>query len=245
MSLWSRTIQPLLDWPKVLEYSAPPPETVRSAPAPELPLRDIPADLNIRPTTVAEAIERAEDWVNRPCEYRLGGGAPVSKPTPFSLDGTCDCSGFTCHTTGHNRIRHIDGQRVSYYTDNIVRDVWHHQHPYEMRGAIAGPGPRHLFTDPDGDEVLGAMLITKGKYLAGRRVLIGHARLVVKVLDGFRRGCREPGKEWWRFLIVVDCSPHRHRHGVEYAVKRHVAARSRRSSVATRGYLCMPRWYVG
>lgn len=212
--------------------------------APEPAGEVYPTDLRIRPTEAEEAVERAWSDVGRPSRYRLGGGADALEypASPFDEDGTSDCSGATGHWTGHERIQVVDGKRISYYTDNIIRDMHRFGHTgrdnWMMRGGITGPGPRVMYEPTAGeDDVLGCLLVTPGHYVAGRRVRIGHVRIIVAVLPGFRRG---QGR-WWERLLVVHCTPNR---GRDSAVRVGLAGTGPNPAVARASYIARPRWYV-
>lgn len=224
MSFFAEVFGPLLDRIEAAKRGpVPPPEP------------DVwpPENVDLRPTTADEAVRRALEWVGRPSTYKLGGGAHVDLPHPF-WRGSCDCSGFTGHVTGHNRIQRLGGKRVSFYTDNVVRDVWEHRSAWSMRGRIVGRGPRRLYVDAD-DVRPGDLVVRKGYYVAGRRVKIGHIGIIVDVKDGFARGLSAKGLEWWRFLDVVHCTPNRGR--ANSVVKTNARTFRKRS------YIVRPRWY--
>lgn len=211
-------------------------EAARKGPVPELG-DPPPAHLDLRSTTAEEACDRAVRWVGKPSTYRLGGGAHVSEPHPFSEDGTCDCSGFTAHVIGHNRIQRIAGKRISYYTDNIIRDAARFSgNQWRMTGRVVGDGPQHLYRRVTLSEKIqiGDLLVRQGKYLpppVGRRYRIGHVCLVT----GIGRPHQRLDPDWWRWLDCTHCTPNR---GRESAVVRTNAASWRRDSFVIR-----PRWY--
>lgn len=222
-SLWQLLFRPLVDFAATLDCD-------------EKPLPRAPANLVIRPTTRDEAIERALAWVGRKSRYRLGGGAHVDAEHPFARDGTCDCSGFTGHVTGHNRIQRIEGKRHSFYTDNAIRDAYEHRRSWIMRGGVVGAGPEHLYRGVDDDDVLGCLIVRPGRYAkigrSWKRVKIGHVGIITAVDPGFIQGA----PDWWRMLKVVHCTPNR---GRPSAVRMTDARAWRR-----RAYFCRPRWYA-
>lgn len=188
-------------------------------PRPAEPPDDIaiaPQWLHLRETTRAQAVTNALRWVGRESRYRLGGGADVDKPNPFAKDGTCDCSGFTAHVTGHNRIQRIGGRRVSYYTDNIIRDA---------------EGPQHMYERAPGDDVLGCIIVKPGVYVGGARVRPGHVGIIVAVLPGFVRG----GDRWWEHLVVAHCTPNRGR--------KNSVVESDAKAWRKKGYILTPKYY--
>lgn len=228
MSLLRYIARPLLD---TIEASRPipmPPDEARH-----------PPDLLIRPTSSVEAITRAEDWVGRPSRYRLGGGADVTEEHPFAADGTCDCSGFTAHVTGHARVQVIDGQTYHYNTDGVIRDACRFGgDQWRMTGGVVGDGPSRLYrrVTLDEDIMLGDLLVRAGRYapraLGGRRVAIGHIGIVTGI--GLRH--ERTARDWWRHLRMVHCRPNRGRKSAVPATD----ARPWR----TRSYVVRPRWYV-
>lgn len=120
-----------------------------------------------------EAVRRARSVVGQG-RYRLGkGGRRPRDPVPFDRDGFADCSGFASWAMGLDRFQpgSIGGGWIS--TDSIVRDA---------------QGPRFLFDlVPIGDVVRpGDVIVYPGRFVAGRRVAIGHVGLVVAVPPGWR-----------------------------------------------------------
>jgi hypothetical protein len=64
------------------------------------------------------SVVEARKWIGKGI-YKLGtGGRRPEDGTPFDKDGHCDCSGFTAHVLGIDRVE--DGQWWS--TDSIRRD---------------------------------------------------------------------------------------------------------------------------
>ena len=177
-----------------------------------------PPELLIRPTTIHEAAAHARSQVELDTTYRLGGGSPVTEPSAFYLDGTSDCSGFTGWETGHNRIQHIGGHRVSFYTTHIIEDAL---------------GPQHMYELATGDDVLGCLVVKDGKWLNGHRLWPGHVGIIVEVLSGFKRG----SKYWYRFLRVCHCTPN---HGRHNSVRETDAKPWRKT-----GYIVRPKFYAG
>ena len=114
----------------------------------------------------AEVVRRAMSAVGRGV-YRLGkGGRRPADPTPFDRDGCCDCSGFASWCLGLDRYQPtaIDGGWIS--TDSIVRDA---------------QGPHRMFREvPIGDAKPGDLVVYPGRFVAGKRVGIGHVGVIVE-----------------------------------------------------------------
>lgn len=205
------------------------------------PVPDEELQLDLRHTTPHEAVLRALELVGKPSRYRLGGGANVKWQTPFDVDGTCDCSGFTGHVTGHNRIQHVAGKRVSYYTDNVVRDAWKFSRDqWRMRGKVTPEGPQKLYLPVTRAMPvrIGDLIVRPGKYSPigpARRIKIGHIGIITSVGDGFFEN-RKPGGDWFLYLGVVHCTPNR---GRESSVVKTNARGWRK-----RAYIVRPRWYA-
>ena len=219
--------------PLLLRFHAEP----EAPPPPDVP--SIPSGLRVRLTTRQEAVDRALSWVGQPSRYRLGGGADIDQPHPFAEDGTCDCSGFTAHVTGHARIQRIGGKRISYYTDNIVRDCHKYEHGWRIEGSRVGPGPRHLYTYVRGEVRPGDLIVRAGRYSkiggAWRRTKIGHVGIITGIGDRFDRSKWLEGA--WKHLRVAHCTPNR---GRVSAVRLTDAKPFRR-----RAFIVRPRWYLG
>lgn len=114
----------------------------------------------------AEVVRRALSCVGRGV-YRLGrGGHRPADPAPFDASGASDCSGFASWCLGLDRYQPtaIDGGWIS--TDSIVRDA---------------RGPRRMFREvPIGEAKAGDLVVYPGRFVAGRRVGIGHVGVVVE-----------------------------------------------------------------
>jgi hypothetical protein len=236
MSILSEWFAPVVDFLNAAKRGPIPTEVI------------VPPALRVRPTTAHEAVARASGLVGEPSTYRLGGGAdPLDFPgSPFDRDGTCDCSGFTAHVTGHARRQLIDGKLVSFYTDNVIRDAFRFAgSQWSMTGTVTAEGPQHLYLPVTREMEVrpGDLVVKPGKYVAGRRVSIGHIMIVVDVLPGFARARGQYG--WSRLLTGVHCTPNR---GRETAVLRghpsmSFEARSTRNPRGRGSYFVRPRWY--
>lgn len=113
----------------------------------------------------ARVVARALSAVGT-CTYSLGkGGRHPESPTPGDAQGRLDCSGFASWCLGLDRKSDaIDGGWIS--TDSIVRDA---------------TGKRRLFrVVPAGQIRAGDLVVFPGRYVAGRRVAIGHVGVVVE-----------------------------------------------------------------
>lgn len=114
----------------------------------------------------AEVVKRALSCVGRGV-YRLGkGGRRPSDPAPFDAGGFCDCSGFASFALGLDRYQPtaIDGGWIS--TDSIVRDA---------------RGPHRMFREvPITEAKAGDLVVYPGRFVAGKRVGIGHVGVVVE-----------------------------------------------------------------
>ncbi len=136
-----------------------------SAPRPDPPElvaveREIEAAIDPRAArVVARALSAAGT-----CTYALGrGGRHPEAASPGDADGRLDCSGFASWCLGLDRKSDaIDGGWIS--TDSIVRDA---------------TGKRRLFRSVD-EIHAGDLVVFPGRYVAGRRVAIGHVGVVVE-----------------------------------------------------------------
>mgnify|MGYP000039905315 CR=1 FL=1 len=138
-----------------------------AAPRPDPPeLAAVEAQIGPDPRA-ALAVDRALGAVGT-CTYSLGkGGRHPESPTPGDAQGRLDCSGFASWCLGLDRKSDaIDGGWIS--TDSIVRDA---------------TGKRRLFrVVPAGQIRAGDLVVFPGRYVAGRRVAIGHVGVVVDQL---------------------------------------------------------------
>lgn len=136
-----------------------------AAPRPDPPeLAAVEAQIGPDPRA-ALAVDRALGAVGT-CTYSLGkGGRHPESPTPGDAQGRLDCSGFASWCLGLDRKSDaIDGGWIS--TDSIVRDA---------------TGKRRLFrVVPAGQIRAGDLVVFPGRYVAGRRVAIGHVGVVVE-----------------------------------------------------------------
>ena len=118
------------------------------------------------------SVRRARSVVGQG-RYALGrGGRAPDAATPFDRNGEADCSGFLSWAIGLDRKSDaIDGGWIS--TDSIARDA---------------TGPRRMFqlVEPGEDVRPSDVVVYPGRYVAGRRLSIGHVGLVVAVPDGWR-----------------------------------------------------------
>lgn len=127
-----------------------------------------PAAPPVHPTGLdgAEVVRRALSVVGRGT-YALGkGGRRPHDPTPFDAEGRADCSGYASWCLGLDRYQPtgIDGGWIS--TDSIVRDA---------------NGPHKLFRVVSIDGALpGDLVVYPGRFLAGKRVGIGHVGVIVE-----------------------------------------------------------------
>ena len=113
----------------------------------------------------ARVVERALRAVGT-CTYSLGkGGRHPEADSPGDGEGRCDCSGYASWALGLDRKSGaIDGGWIS--TDSIVRDA---------------RGPRRMFREvPIGDAKPGDLVVYPGRFVAGRRVGIGHVGVIVE-----------------------------------------------------------------
>jgi hypothetical protein len=186
------------------------------------------AVLHIRPTTRAEAVQRALAWVAKGA-YQLGAGASVEAESPFDAAGNphpghADCSGFTAWCTGHARKQRIAGQGVlELNTDGVIADARGRQLVYALvrrtEPVLAGDlivygGVYDLDDDPDRDRP-------------------GHIGIITEVEPDFVRG----SEAWWDDLIVVHCGAHR--------PGRSAVRRTDATAWRQRGFIVRPRHYQG
>lgn len=131
-----------------------------SPPLPPVPTTDDPP-----------SVRRARSVVGQG-RYRLGaGGRDPLAPTPFDREGRADCSGYLSWTLGLDRkTDRIGGGWIS--TDSIVRDA---------------TGPRRMFDLVPVNAAVqpGDVIVYPGRYVAGRRVAIGHVGIVASVPPGW------------------------------------------------------------
>lgn len=155
--------------------------------------------------TRAEAVSRALSWRDAQVWYELGRGGRNPAGTPWAPGKrhpdrrTCDCSGFSAWVLGHDRRQYLppghplageDGE-TWFDTTTIVEDALKHQVLYTLVPKGEAPLPGDLLVYPR-NPALG--------------LRYGHVAVVTRVRDGFKRGARARGREWWRYLSSVDCS---------------------------------------
>lgn len=142
------------------------------------------------PTTPQEAVARALLHVGRG-HWDLGGGAPYTAESPFSITGNpkpgrVDCSGF-----GAWCLRYLRGP---WNTDAIIRDARGQTKRWRLVARSERVRPSDVIIMPgldrDGD---------------GDRDIIGHYGVIVGVDPDFVRG----GREWWQLLQVCHASSRR------------------------------------
>ncbi len=117
--------------------------------------------------------------------YKLGGGAHFRASTVYDAlenryPGTSDCTSLVSYSCMY--------YKNGWNTDAIVKDA-------------KGSNRRFHLVKPDVPVRPSDLLIT-GNLEDGP----DHAGIIVEVLDGFVRGSRTEGREWWRYLRVAHCS---------------------------------------
>jgi hypothetical protein len=174
----------------------------------------------IRPTTAAEAVERARsmigycpelpegapsDAVGGPIRYRLrkkNGGKDPNAPHPAAWSygvrvPTADCVGFVAWTLGFDRYQPRDYDRES--GGDVIYGGWINTDSMIMGAAALEPG---WFQEIDEPEV-GAIVVYGSRYRRGRPRKAGHVGMIVDPLPA-EFEIMEP--DCWRDLRVVHCS---------------------------------------
>ena len=151
------------------------------------------------PLTRDEGVRRAVLATGQRGYYRLGtGGRDPSKPVWKTFKDpklgnipAADCSAGANNFCGEDRWD--EAEDVWYDTSEILRDALRRKdnRRFKKVAVVDAVQPGDLLVYPDKD---------------GRQ---GHVAMVYKVLPGFKRGDLTPGKEWWRFVWVIDVSTRR------------------------------------